>query len=194
MLIETLSMDWRKACTTDQTGTTFSSGNGNLPIPQAATPTGDSGTATGGAVHNLSFGDGTNRGEYSQNFLKIIPYGVGADDTTFSMRVYGWTRFYDPVTALQIWIPINLVELACTISTVPGVAGTPIDATHFFVDLITVTTGSTLGGEAPSESIISPANNTIGTVMIDLRGSQKYSIQFSTGSSATSCNALLGLL
>lgn len=187
MLIETLSMDLRKARSVNQTS------NGYVAkIPTIAEPVGDANTATGASVIDLS---ATPKGDRSQNFLLIIPYGTGSSNGTFSLRVVGWSRIPGiQTTQPSLWIPINLLELACTLGTPTGVNGSPIVAAELFVDTITVTKGSTLSGEAPSENILSPANDTIGCALVDLKGFQKVELSFTTGGSATDCNALVALL
>lgn len=187
MLIETLSMDYRKARSVNQTSGTFVS-----KIPQIAEPIGDAASATGSSVIDLAYNP---LGNYAPPRVKVLPYGVGADNTTFNMRVIGWNRITiggDPNKTL--WVPVNLLEVACTLSLAAGVAGTPVVATEFFCDILTVVTGSTLGGELALESLISTSNDTIGMIEVNMHGFQKLELSFNVGVSATSANALLGLL
>jgi hypothetical protein len=192
MMIETLAHNFVIACSVDQTNT-------SLPtiLPTSTKPSGDSGTATGGMVANLA-----DDGAVAQNFLHLVGYGVGSA-TTFSVDVYGY-KMIKPTTAGQVdlWVPILLVSFTFTLATSgatapTGVAGTPIGtgSSYLFATGVTVRIGSTLVGEAPSESLISPgANPYIATGIVDLKGCKKFSLQFSTGGSATSCNALWSLL
>ncbi len=185
MQIETISMPYRKARSVSQTS------NGYVAkIPTVTEPAGDAATATGASVIDLGVG-----GVIAQNFLLIVPYGTGSDTNTFSLRVIGW-RVLPGVqgTTKDLWVPVNLLELACTLTTAVGIAGSPIGTGERFCDTITVTKGSTLSGEAPSENILSPANDTIGCALVDLKGFQKVELSFTTGSSATDCNALVALL
>lgn len=184
MFIETLSQSFRQARSVDQTSAAFVS---KVPIA-GLLPLGDANNGTGSAIIEA----GSLIGVTAQNKLNIVPFGTGADDSTFSVRVICWRKFGNDALT-WIWVPVNLVELLCTICTVPGVAGTLVDGTHNFCDTIVVTTGSALGGELANESINSPGNNTIAHAVIDMKGAQFIELSFSTGNSATAANALLSM-
>lgn len=183
MLLETLSMDFRKARTVNQTSNGFVS-----KVPINAEPVGDAGTATGSAIIELA-----KDAAVAQNGIVLLPYATGGEDVTFSVRIIGWRRI-GRIVASQVWIPINLIELSCTCGASAGVANGLVLTTEFFADTITVTTGSTLSGEAAAENIVSPANDTIAHALVDLKGCEKLELSFTTGGSATDCNALLALL
>jgi len=182
MKIETLTMPFRKARSVSQTSSSFVS-----KIPTITEPTGDAASATGASIIDLG-----SQGSETQNAVLLVPYGAGNDNTTFSLRVIGWRKLGTTQTAL--WIPVNLIELACTLSAVTGIAGMDLINTDRFADTITVTTGSTLSGEAAAENVVSPANDTIAHALVDFKGFTKIEVSFSTGSSATNCNCLLCLL
>jgi hypothetical protein len=189
MLLETLSQNFSRARLVNQT-----SGSFVAKVPTITEPEGDANSATGSAIIDLSVTN-SNPGMFAQNGVIVTPYGVGSDDQTFSIRVIGWRRHQDPTgVAPALWVPVNLLEVQCTLCTVTGAAGAVVDNTQNFVDIITVTTGSTLSGEAAAENIVSPANNTIAHFLVDLKGFQKLEFSFSTGGSVTSCNALVSLL
>jgi hypothetical protein len=184
VLHETLCQDFRKARSVNQTSNGYVS-----KVPTLTEPAGDAATATGASVIDLA-----NGAPQVQNALLIVPYGTGSDTNTFSCRVIGWKR----VPGVQgtnhaLWVPVTLLEIACTLSTPTGVAGTPIVAAELFADTITVTKGSTLSGEAPSETLVSPADNTIAHCVVDVKGFTKVELSFTTGGSATDCNALVAL-
>lgn len=183
---------WRKVRKTNATNATFPS-----RIPLATDPfvtagvSGDADTATGSSVIRL-----TNElfGGQSQSGAEFLFYGVGADNTTFSARIIGWsplvTSGLTEVTPdTQIWIPVVLVELACTLSAVPiGLANKAIVATELFCDTMTVV--GTTGVAGLDMSITSPANDTIARVFVDLWGHTELEVTFDmTG--ATSANALV---
>lgn len=184
VLVQTAAFPWQKARSVSQTSTTFAS-----RIATITEPTGDAASATGACILEPGLGTGS---IVAQNNLLLVPYGAGSDDTTFSLRVIGW-RAIGPVSGVTLWVPVNLVELACTLGAAVGIAGAPLTTTDRFADIITLTTGST-AGSVSSENIVSPANDTIAHAMIDLKGFRKFEITFSTGSSATNCNALWTLL
>jgi hypothetical protein len=167
---------FRQARSVNQTSNGFVS-----KVATNTTPSGDAGSATGASIIEL----GSNAGIMSYpNAVVFVPYAVAASNNTFSVRVIGWTRYGDTSTT-WLWIPVTLCEIACTAGTSPGVAAMNIDNTHLFADTVTLTTG-----DAASTLLSSPADNTIASVMTDLRGAAKLEFSFTTGGSATSCNAL----
>jgi hypothetical protein len=185
MLLETICERFRLARAVNCTNTSYTS-----IVPTITEPSGDAGTAGGNSVIDLGKG-----GMLVQNGIKVVPFGAGSDTNTFSVRVWGWQKIKTSVIGnSDLWVPVNLGEFACTLSTPAGVDNTPVPSTNVFCDTITVTVGSTLGGEAAGENIISPANDTTASFMVDLRGYDKVQLDFTTGSSATSCNALISLV
>lgn len=184
MLLETLTRTWTKARSVNQTSSSFVS-----KVPTTTEPLGDAGTATGACVFDL----GLVPGGVVQNSLLLMPYAIGADNVTFSVRVFGWRRA-GPASAdgsgtLPLWIPTLMCELACTASAFVGVAGAYVLNTGRFADTLTLTTG-----DAAAVGIVSPTGDVAGHAMLDLKGSQKLELTFSTGGVATSCNALWALL
>jgi hypothetical protein len=160
-------------------------------------PRGDAGDATGASVIDLC-----DRGGYSQTKVKIIPYGAGADNGTFSLRLIGWQPFGTTQTDL-IWLPVPIAELTCTLSAAVGVAGGALVATDRLCDTIVVAgtrgslqprvtndngTAAEFGGTVTATS---PANDTIAFAVAFLWGFPKLEVSFTTGGSATNCNALL---
>lgn len=183
MLLETLSQSFRKARRVNQTSNGFVS-----KIPTPTEPSGDAGTATGGAVFDLA--NPSAGGTVAQNSAIILPYAIGVNNNTFSVRIIGW-RVTGMNAETALWIPVVLAELAVTISSTPiGAAGKDVLDTELFADTITLTTGNA----NVSIDVNSPADNTIAHVVVDLKGFQKLELSFTTGASATSCNALLALL
>jgi len=185
-LLQTLSLDFRPVRVTNTTD------NGSPSrIPQAAEPSGtgnNAAQATASAVFDLG---GSNVTDSNRVIFK--PYGAGANNTTFSMRVIGWRRVFgrtggeNPNTML--WDPTVLCELLCTLSSTPiGLAGKVVTATDLFADTIALT--GTTANDDVSIDIVSPANDTAGHVVLDLKGARKMEVTFTTGASATSCNAL----
>lgn len=181
MIIDTLAQPLRKARSVNQTSTSFVS-----KAPTATEPTGDAGTATGASVLGLQYASGGP----GRNSVFVIPYGTGNENDTFSVRVIGWRCAEPGNRETLLWIPVVLVEVVVTLSTTVGVAGKAVVATERFADTIGITTGNA----NVSVDINSPADNTIATFLVALKGAQKLELSFSTNSSATDCNALLALL
>lgn len=183
MLLETLSQSFRKARSTNQTSNGYVS-----KVPTATEPKGDAGTATGASVIDLATG-----GHYSQNAVLIVFYGVGSNNNTFSCRLIGWRQVGANNALTDLWIPVPLFEVQVTLSSTPvGVAGHTIVATELFADTIALT--GTTANDDVSIDITSPANDTIAHLVADVKGFTKIELSFTTGASATSCNALLALL
>ena len=181
-LLETFSMGFRKARSVNQNSNGYVS-----KIPTGTEPTGDAATATGASVIEL----GRMAGSPAQNGLIICPYGIGSDNNTFSLKVIGWRCVGENNLSTMLWIPVPLVVLACTLSgSAIGIVGKTILATELFADTISLTKGN----DDVSVDIVSPADDTIAHAVVDLKGFQKVEISFTTGGSATDCNALIALL
>lgn len=186
-MLETLASDFKRARPTDCTNTAFSAARVQ---PVAADPRATQVDSASAAY----FLDMVRDGNSSQNALHIVPYGVGSDGTTFSMRVFLWKRHNHAEAGLYVpqWLPVFAGEFLCTLdSSVTGAAGAKIDATHYFCKTVALTYPTT---QPSSIEIISPVAGLIGSVMLDMKGPLRLQVEFSTGSSATSCNALLGFL
>lgn len=193
VLINTLSTPWRKVRNTNETSNGYVS-----KIPRATDPwvsagvTGDADTATGASVINLL--NSQNKSMPIQNGISLLFYGIGSNNNTFSARVLGWSNVgtdrADVVTDdMQIWIPVVLVEVAVTLSSTPvGLAGKAVLNTELFADTITIT--GTTANAGVNVNVVSPANDTIARMFLDCEGQQYIEVQFTTGGSATSCNAL----
>jgi hypothetical protein len=184
-LIETLSQPYIRARSVNQTSTSFVS-----KVPTLTEPLGDAGTATGASVLDLVGGGASGGGGvFVQNGAVIVPYGTGSDGNTFSIRILSWKSY--GLGAGKIWVPILLAELLCTLSSGnPGV-GSLITSSMLFAKTITITTGNA----GVSIDVISPAASAIlASAMLDLKGVSRLELSFSTGSSATDCNALISLL
>jgi hypothetical protein len=181
MLLETLSQEFRKARSVNQTSNGYVS-----KVPTATEPSGDAGTATGASVIDLGKGGST-----AQNGLLAVFYGTGSNNNTFSARVIGWRSAGSNAPDTMLWIPVVLVEFALTLSSTPaGVVGKTIVATELFADTIALT----YGNDDISVDIVSPAADIIAHAVLDLKGFQKVEFSFTTGGSATDCNSLLALL
>jgi hypothetical protein len=190
VFIETISTNWNKARQVNSTASSFST-----KIPTATRPTtADAGDATS-QVALLMRNDKT--AAPVQNGMRVVPFGTGSDTNTFSLAVIGWAHCDDPLklgyTPTRLWVPTLLVLLSCELdSGLPGIAGTTIDSTQYFVSTITLT----YGDPGVSVDIVSPGhgNGWIAHALLDFKGFPIVEPAFSTGGSATDCNALWGLM
>ncbi len=147
-------------------------------------------TATGQVAFEATGG----AGGQGPNGILLHPFGIGNDDTTFSLRVLKWALTLDSIGSARfqpVWKPIPLIEVQCTLSTDVGVASGYVLNTERSADTITLT--GTTANPAVNCDINSPANNTAGSVYVDLKGALLWEVIFTTGGSATSCNALYQL-
>lgn len=179
MQLETQVQRFRKVRATNATDASFPA-----RVPKATKPTGigdSAAQATASAVFELGESTG-------QNLAIIAPYGAGSDTNTFSMRVFGWSRVIEPGDPQQdIWVPVFLIEVACTLTSAqPGLANKTVNSSQLFCDAISLTAGNAgVSAETLGQT------DTAGQVVIDMKGAELLEIVFSTGSSATSCNALV---
>ncbi len=178
------NQSFEKARTTNQTSASFVA-----KVPTTTEPTGSGSTATNASVRQL----GQLNGRAYTSSVIVCPYGVGSDTNTFSVRVIGWRRVGNADSGTVLWIPVLLAEIEATISTgagCTGVAGADVVATEYFADTITVT----YGNANVSVEVVSPAADIPAHAVVSTKGFQKIELSFSTGSSATSCNALIALM
>jgi len=158
-----------KAAAANQTDASFPN-----KIPTLTEPTGN-------AVIDLSTG-----GEVINNII-IVPFGTDAADETFKLRCIGWWFIGTKGSGTEVWIPILLSEVTCTLSATVGVATGDIDNTEFFVDTLVLDTGNA----NISTEIVSPTGDEIAHIVQDVKGFAKSELTFDRNSSAASCNALV---
>jgi|LakMenEpi03Aug12_release.lakeMendotaPanAssembly.Ray.scaffolds.fasta_scaffold01277_41 hypothetical protein len=120
-------------------------------------------------------------GQAAPDWVQIVPFGDGADNATFDLRVIGWK-----VSDLGLWTPTILGQAACTLSTAVGVAGYEVIASQRFADTIVLTQ---VQANVDSK-LSSPANDTIGSFQLQTRGCVFVEVIFSLGT-ATGANALV---
>lgn len=162
--LTTLVNQWGRVRTTNATDSSFPSRISTITTP-----------ASDGVIGNAS-----GVGQVPNN-LSLIFFGAGSDNDTFSARVIGWAK------GNTLWLPTILTQLDCTLSTAVGVAGTDVLDTERFADTIAIASG--FGSDGVNVRPLSPANNTIAHVVVDLEGHALWEVTFDmTG--ATSGNAL----
>lgn len=186
-ILETMTKKWKKARATNADDNGFPTRGNLLTDPGYTLAT--AAQATNYALRNAANLAPGGSGKAGPNFLWFMPYAVGADNVTFSVRVYGVSRVMvadTPGTTHRRWT--MLAEFACTASTDTGIAGGLVLDTERFADTITLTYPT---AAIPSIEIQTNAANVAGWAKVDLSGSEDYELTFTTGGSATSCNALV---
>lgn len=178
MQIEQLSVQsWQRT-----NATNYSTSGYPTRIPTLVTPAGDG---------VIPFGhDG---GLTSLNLLLLL-YGVGSSTNTFSFKILGWapTKFN---VGVPLWVPTVMMIGQATLGTGAGIAGADVDATGLFATTITCSVGPTFVTTGAAPIIpdwfqVSPGSNDIGMVVCRSFGFRFLEVIFTTGGSATSCNAL----
>jgi hypothetical protein len=114
-------------------------------------------------------------------WIQVIPFGDGADNSTFDLRVIGWK-----VSDLGLWVPTILAQAACTLSTAVGVNTYEVTGSQRFADTITLTQ---VQANVDSK-VSSPTNNSVASFQVQTRGSTFIEITFNLGT-ATGANALV---
>jgi hypothetical protein len=114
-------------------------------------------------------------------WIQVIPFGDGADNSTFDLRVIGWK-----VSDLGLWVPTVLAQAACTLSAAVGVAGTEVVAAQRFADTITLTQVLT----NVDSKLSSPTGNLAASFQVETRGCALIEVTFNLGT-ATGANALV---
>lgn len=114
-------------------------------------------------------------------WLQVVPFGEGADNSTFDLRVIGWKP-----TANNLWVPLILAQAACTLSAAVGVSGADVTDGQRFADTITLTQ---VQANVDSK-LSSPTGDLIASFQVETRGSVLIEIIFDLGS-ATGANALV---
>lgn len=195
MRIDDLTSPLRKALAANANTSSFAA-----KPPTIAEPTND-------GVVNL-----TNGGVVVPQHMLILPYGLGANNDAFDMRVLGWRHAGSSQGAqAALWVPVIIGQFSCICGNVTGVAATggqtpDVLATEFFCDTITVSgtrgalqprvtndngTGAEFGGTI---RVSSPANDTVAFVLLPLLGMEKVEFQFDQTTNTPTMNALIALL
>lgn len=147
------------------------SATGSFPsrVPTATAPTG------AGVVNDPVVG------RAAPDWVQILPFGDGADNSTFDCRVIGWK-----VSDLGLWVPTILAQAACTLSAAVGAAGFEVTASQRFADTITLTQ---VQANVDSK-LSSPTGDLVGSFQVQTRGCVYIEVTFNLGT-ATGANALV---
>jgi hypothetical protein len=147
------------------------SATGTFPskVPTATAPTG------AGVVEDPVVG------QASPQWIQVLPFGDGADNATFDLRVIGWK-----VSDLGLWVPTILAQAACTLSAAVGVNTYEVTASQRFADTIVLTQ---VQANVDSK-VSSPTGDLVGSFQVETRGCVLVEVTFNLGT-ATGANALI---
>jgi hypothetical protein len=172
---------WKLALAADATDANFPS-----DVPTRTEPSGN-------GVINLALGSGGSVA--SRVRVKVV--GTGAYDATLDMRVLAYSRLTDTSKTYQnLFIPDELIQVAAVLSTLVGIAASPLAETYRFADTITITNEPTFTADVTrsgSTRLYSPASNRPAWFEIETGGAEKLKFVFDLGT-ATAANALYMLL
>lgn len=170
------ALPFRYAFATNATSTSFTDLNGTSTVPSG-----------NGVVDLLSESLGVGAGIFVPSYLQLVPFIVGADDHTAGLKIYGYTPTIptDLVTDTALYVPQLLAHLTLT-----ACARTFSDhtASAFFCDTIVVTKGPADNGQWLS--VISPADNTVASIMLNTRGCRYIKFDVDLLVTPTSVNCL----
>jgi hypothetical protein len=148
VVLKTTANKYRKLYTTTNTASSFA----NL-VPTTTAPSGE-------GVLKIA----PREGSMTDNAARFLFVSNGSDNATYKARIVIWNEADD------LWIPEIIGNLDLTASTATGNANsTYLNNTFRFADTITLTSSTS---NTTHLEIISPANNTPGSVAVDLAGAQ----------------------
>lgn len=123
--------------------------------------------------------------------IRVMPFGVGSDNQTYTIRVIGWSQVGSTSSSTLIWVPSLLAAYTVQLCALVGVAGGAVLDTDRFSDTLTLV--SVQGTDAQGTTKVAPANDTSSAYFIcELNGAQKVEVSFAQVTT-TSANALYEL-
>lgn len=125
-------------------------------------------------------------------WVRVVPFGTGAADSQYDMRVTGWSLAGGTGGVGSLWVPVILCQFTVTLSAAVGVAtSTLVLDTDRFADTVS-DPAANLGSKGVDCQPHSPQNNTPAHYLIDPLGSTVISIDVNVTAGATGANALVG--
>lgn len=154
---------FRLAQTANATATSFTA-----KTPSATKPSGT------GIIDLMDTSLGLHQTGYVSRYAQLVPFGENADNETFDMQLWGWSKAI--LASSTLWVPQLLVEVNVVLG---NIAATALGTDHFLADTITIAKGDT---DAPE---ISPANNYVGSILVHLRGCELLEFEFDADAGAS---------
>lgn len=183
MYLDQLSRPFAKAWAANANTSSFAS-----KIPTITEPTND-------GVVNLTAG--YSAGGITPITMMVLPYGLGADEDAFDMRIIGWRHIGPAAPAIPLWVPTILGQFSCTLGTAAGVAGAPVLNTELFADTITVGSEPTITADVTrfgTVRVYSPTANLVAYLIIQVYGCEKVEFSFDQTTNTPTMNCLIALL
>lgn len=194
----TRSTPLRRVRQTDTTDTSFPTRQA-----QAAKPSGV-GNAVGqttSAIIDLTDQGGGSGVLFTQNKIKIIPFGFGVNLNTIGLQVFTWDYAIEGgVASTAIWYPTLICQVTATLATgdLAGVAGSLVPSTSWFPDTLVMNFPSAVpklfATVATGVNLFAPADTIHGAhLIIDLEGAQMVEVVFLGSGTTPTSNALYKL-
>lgn len=153
----------------------------------------DAATAAGRSLIQLGVG----LGGYVPRNIELFPYGIGADNDTFDLRVMGYRRIFPQLADERYqYLRFILAKLSCTLSAAVGLAGGSVLATERFADTIAIGTEGTFTADVTrsgSFRLYSPANDTPAHVVLPTLGCDAIELEFDQTLNTPTMNCLYAL-
>lgn len=184
--------NFRRWAGTNIDATTFASKIPTVTKPQANSTT---------AVLDLAaeFGGGG----FIPTWMKLLFILLGADEDAASFRLIGWNRIRTGQGADNdtLWIPQPFAEFTCIAGAAVGIATAPVLNTERFADTIApvalkledqkIAAGTSLLSDC---RIYTPADDTVGHVIIPIRGFELLEMTIDQTVNTPTCNILYSFL
>lgn len=160
-------MPLRKALATDNTDTTY-----EAKAPTTTKPSGD------GIFDLLNESNGVNTGIFIPEKIVLIPYCSNANNETFGMRLWGWSRY---AVATPVWIPQILIGMNVVVG---NISVSDILANAFLADTLTEVEGDDANNITVSGDGDIPARATV-----PLQGVELIEFDFDADAGASASTA-----
>lgn len=119
-------------------------------------------------------------------------FGTGSNGNTFKSMLVGWKQT-DGQNNTSLWVPCPLFEVTATLtSSAVGIAGSDVAATSLFAGTLSLTANSPTTDTIGTQ-LTAPISTMVGHLVTSLHGFGAFQWIFTTGGSATDCNALWAL-
>lgn len=126
------------------------------------------------------------------SFLRVMPFGTGANNSQFDMQVIGWSLAGGTGGTGSLWVPMVLCQFTVTLSQSVGVAtSTLVLDTDRFGDTLS-DPAANLGTKGTDCFVHTPANDSPAHYLIDAEGCTIFSVAVNVTAGATAGNALVG--
>lgn len=175
--INTPRLPWRRGLTNNSTDPDYLSGviipktTAPASIDDATTPTSNTGVV-----------------DCKHNFTQFAFFGRDTANDNITFKIWAWSQISG---ATPLWIPTHVVTGYFTLSTKIGVANSPVGASDFFADGLTLTAGynETLvpayQSPADDSGTASTGFSSYAWLLVDTMGFDKLQVEFDINANAT---------